>query len=86
VLEAVSGIFTDNTIGYEGTASMLLEDLKKIDPNITIAANSLGRKLNVSAERLFNEYGIRNESTRSHFGRCIKLTKMKPKEETEKKE
>ena len=86
VLEAVSGIFTDNTIGYEGPASMLLEDLKKIDPNITIAANSLGRKLNVSAERLFNEYGIRYESTRSHFGRCIKLTKMKPKEETEKKE
>jgi hypothetical protein len=65
---------------------MLLEDLKKINPEITIAANSLGRKLNVSAERLFNEYSIRYESTRSHFGRCIKLTKMKPKEETEKKE
>ena len=86
VLEAVSGLFTDKTIRVEGPASLLLEDLKKIDPDILIAANSLGRKLNVSAERLFNEYGIRYESTRSHFGRCIKLTKMKPKEETEKKE
>ena len=85
VLEAVSKLFTDSTIGVEGPASLLLENLMKIDPDISIAANSLGRKLNVSAERLFNEYGIRYDSTRSHFGRCIKLTKMRPKEETEKK-
>ena len=65
---------------------MLLEDLKKTDPDISITANALGRKLNICADRLLNEYGIRYESTRTHSGRCIRLSKVMQTEETEKKD
>lgn len=86
VLEAISRLFSDSTGGYEGSASMLLEDLKKTDPDISITANALGRKLNICADRLLNEYGIRYESTRTHSGRCIRLSKVMQTEETEKKD
>ena len=39
-----------------------------------IQANILTRKLNVSADRLYNDYGIRYESKRTHEGRVVKLT------------
>ena len=55
------------------------------DPKISVAANALGRKLNVSAERLFNEYGLRFESQKTHEARIIKLTKIATKEQDEKK-
>jgi hypothetical protein len=37
------------------------------------------RRLNVGADRLWNEYGIRIDSTRSHAGRTVKLTLANPK-------
>ena len=33
----------------------------------------LTRKLNVSADRLYNDYGIRYESKRTHEGRSVSL-------------
>ncbi len=41
---------------------------------MSIQANILTRKLNVSADRLYNDYGIRYESRRTHEGRVVKLT------------
>ena len=76
VLETVAKFFTGNTVGYVGTASLFAERLRSIDPDFCIAANALSRKLNVSAERLLNEYGLKYENTRSHFGRSITLTKV----------
>ena len=40
----------------------------------TLITNILTRKLNVSADRLYNDYGIRYESRRTHEGRMVKLT------------
>ena len=40
----------------------------------TLITNILTRKLNVSADRLYNDYGIRYESKRTHEGRVVKLT------------
>ena len=42
-------------------------------------ANVLTRKLNVSADRLYNDYGIRYESKRTHDGRTVCLTFEQPK-------
>lgn len=41
--------------------------------------NVLTRKLNVSANRLYNDYGIRYESKRTHEGRTVCLTLEQPK-------
>ena len=38
-----------------------------------IQPNVLTRKLNVSADRLWDEYGIRIETNRTHAGRMVKL-------------
>ena len=76
----------ENENSWKGTATDLLEELRKIDPEISVAANALGRKLNVSASRLFNEYGLRFESQKTHEARIIKLTKIVTKELNEKKQ
>ena len=55
---------------WSGTPTELLERL----PGVSIQANILTRKLNVSADRLYNDYGIRYESRRTHEGRVVKLT------------
>ena len=57
------------------------DNLKKNDPEVSIAANALGRKLNVSAERLFNEYGLRFANMKTHEGRLIRLTRLPAKAE-----
>ena len=51
-----------------------LEELLERLPGVSIQANILTRKLNVSADRLYNDYGIRYESRRTHEGRVVKLT------------
>ncbi len=43
---------------------------------LDLQPNMLSRKLNVSVSKLFNEYGIRYESSRTHDGRQIKLSLM----------
>ena len=86
VLEAVAKVISTCEENWQGTATELLEELRKIDPEISVAANALGRKMNVSAGRLFNEYGLRFESQKTHEARIIKLTKVKTKENDEKKQ
>ena len=70
VLDAVAKLITPNSPIWSGSASELictLDDLQ-IKPNV------LTRRLNVGADRLFSEHGIRYENSRNHAGRFIKLT------------
>ena len=83
MLEVVAKVIPENETSWDGTATDLLEKLKETDPNIRLAVNALGRKLNVSAERLYNEYGLRFESVKSHEGRSIILTRVKEKDTQE---
>ena len=69
VLEAVSKIVSEEQPLWSGTASELLGLL----PDMNMQPNVLTRKLNIGAEKLFVDYGIRYESNRGHNGRTIKL-------------
>lgn len=69
LLEAVAGLLTTEKPEWNGSPSELLELL----PEIGVAANVLTRRLNVSAERLYNDYGIRYEIKRTHSGRNVYL-------------
>ena len=66
LLEAVAGLLTTEKPEWNGSPSELL-------PEIGVAANVLTRRLNVSAERLYNDYGICYESKRTHCGRNVYL-------------
>jgi len=70
ILEAVARLVTAVAPEWSGNATELIDGLDSMD----IQPNVLTRKLNVGADRLWNEYGIRYESSRSHAGRTIKLT------------
>lgn len=70
LLEAVAKMLTPEQPEWSGVPTELLERL----PGVSIQANILTRKLNVSADRLYNDYGIRYESKRTHEGRVVKLT------------
>ena len=70
LLEAVAKMLTPEQPEWSGAPTELLERL----PGVSIQANILTRKLNVSADRLYNDYGIRYESRRTHDGRVVKLT------------
>ena len=70
LLEAVAKVLTPEQPEWSGTPTELLERLS----GVSIQANILTRKLNVSADRLYNDYGIRYESKRTHEGRVVKLT------------
>jgi RecA-family ATPase len=73
LLEAIARLLTVDVPEWSGSASELMDRMDGID-KIDIQPNVLMRKLNVGADRLWNEYGIRIESTRSHSGRIVKLT------------
>ena len=70
LLEAVAKVLTPEQPEWSGTPTELLERLS----GVSIQANILTRKLNVSADRLYNDYWIRYESRRTHEGRVVKLT------------
>ena len=70
LLEAVAKMLNPEQPEWRGTPTELLERLS----GVSIQANILTRKLNVSADRLYNDYGIRYESRRTHEGRVVKLT------------
>lgn len=72
LLEAVAGLLTTEKPEWNGSPSELLELL----PEIGVAANVLTRRLNVSAERLYNDYGIHYESKRTHSGRNVYLKRI----------
>ena len=69
MLEAVAGLLlNDGQTEWSGTASELVQILQMdMQPNV------LTRKLNISADRLYAEYGIHYESSRGHNGRLIIL-------------
>ena len=62
LLEAVARCSPREQPEWSGAPTELLEHL----PGMSIQANILTRKLNVSADRLYNDYGIRHESKRTH--------------------
>ena len=70
VLEAIAKVVLEEQPQWSGTASELLQLLPEMD----MQPNILTRKLNISMESLFVDYGIRYESKRGHSSRMIKLT------------
>ena len=69
LLEAVAALVTESNPEWNGTPTELVSALAlEIKPNV------LTMRLNVTASRLSNEYGIRYESSRNHAGRRITLT------------
>ena len=73
MLEAVANILSEEQTKWSGTASELLQLL----PEVTMQPNVFTRKLNISTERLFVEYGIVYENRREHKGRRIWLQRVK---------
>ncbi len=73
LLENVASLLTEDMPTWMGTASELLPLLGDTD----LQPNTLTRKLNTGVERLLNEYGIRYENNRTHFGKMIKLSLVK---------
>ena len=69
VLEAVAKVVSEEKSLWCGTASELLQLL----PDLDVQPNVLTRKLNIGAEQLFVNYGVRYESNRKCTGRIIKL-------------
>ena len=72
LLEQIAEIITQNTPEWSGTATELSEI---IFANIPI--NSITKRLNVNAGRLFNEYGIIYKSCRDHDGRRLEFHKVR---------
>ncbi len=73
ILEAIAEIVNADNSLWEGTPTQLDEILKSDMP-----PNSLTRKLNVNAGRLYNEYGISYTNKHTHSGRLIRLAYTKP--------
>ena len=73
VLEAVAALVTVERPEWSGTATDLAAAL-----GVDMKANALAMRLNVRAWRLFYEYHIRYETTRTHAGRSIRLTLEPP--------
>ena len=69
VLEVVAKVVSEEQPLWSGTASELLQLL----PDLDMQPNVFTRKLNIGAEQLFVNYGIRYESNRKCTGRIIKL-------------
>ena len=68
LLEASAEFITAENADWAGTATELLEKT-----NLNIPVNSITKRLNVNAGRLFIEYGINYKSSRTHDGRRIEL-------------
>ena len=73
ILETIAKVVLEEQPLWCGTASELLQLLQDLD----IQPNVLTRKLNIGAEQLFVNYGIRYASNREHSGRMIKLELVK---------
>ena len=69
LLEAVAGVVTSDAPEWSGSASELAAILGGLD----VQPNVLTRRLNVNADRLWNEYKIRIDTARTHAGRIVKL-------------
>lgn len=69
----------DLTMTFEAFVEIYIVDKQNRLRENTWSTNVLTRKLNVSADRLYNDYGIRYESKRTHDGRTVCLTFEQPK-------
>ena len=69
ILESISKVVSKNRPEWCGTATELMQILLPMD----MQPNVLTRKLNIGAEKLYIDYGVRYESFREHSGRKIKL-------------
>lgn len=72
LLEQIAEIVTANTSDWSGTATELSEII-----SASIPVNSITKRLNVNAGRLFNEYGIIYKSCRDHDGRRLEFHKVR---------
>ena len=68
LLEAVAGLVNADCLTWQGTATALVDTLR-----VDMKPNTLTMRLNVTAGRLLNEYGVRYKNNRSHAGRQIIL-------------
>lgn len=71
LLEKISEIFSSGSTEWSGTATELCRCLE-----VDCFPNALTRKLNVNAGRLYNEYGICYENSRSRSERTIRLVRL----------
>lgn len=71
VLETVAKLVKESWCGSPTELAMLLQ--------VGMQPNTLTKHLNVNAGRLFEEYGVQYENTRTHVGRKITLTPVPEK-------
>ncbi len=71
VLETVAKLVKESWCGSPTELAMLLQ--------VGMQPNTLTKHLNVNAGRLFEEYGVQYENTRTHAGRKITLTPVPEK-------
>lgn len=72
LLEKIATFLLKDDPSWAGTASELLTLLGDVD----LQPNILSRRLNVSVDKLVNEYGIVYENTRTRNGSHIKLSRV----------
>lgn len=68
ILEKVAKFININNPEWQGSPTELVSVL-----GIDIKPNTLTLKLNVNSGKLYNEYGIRYESKRTHSGRFVRF-------------
>jgi len=64
ILEAVASMVTEDTPGWEGSATELMLRLRDKNSALDIQPNSLTRRLNVYGDRLKAEYGVAYRNVR----------------------
>lgn len=72
ILEAIAKFVTEENPEWSGTATELVMQL-----GVDLKPNALTLKLNVTAARLLNDYGIVYETTRTHNGRSVILKRRR---------
>lgn len=70
LLEKIAATLFSASDNWEGTASELCERL-----GVDIKPNVLSLRLSINASRLFRDYGIRYQNSRTHNGRKVSLWK-----------
>ena len=78
ILAAVSQ-FMKETENWKGTATQLLENLQKIDPELFAKPNSLVRKLNAKSSELKNRYGLSCTNRREENIKYLIIKKLSDK-------
>lgn len=68
ILEKIAEFVTEKNPEWSGTATELVKQL-----GVDLKPNTLSLKLNVTAARLLNDYGIVYETNRTHNGRSVIL-------------